>query len=54
MNLAELDRQVEALDALQDCLDKREERSAWLKMEPRFANIRGDARFEDLVEKMNL
>jgi DNA-binding winged helix-turn-helix (wHTH) protein/tetratricopeptide (TPR) repeat protein len=54
MNLAELDRPDEALKALQDCFDKREERIVWLMAEPRFAKIRNDSRFQELARKLNL
>lgn len=54
MNYAELGRTDDALDALRKCVDNGEERLAWLKNEPRFATLRADARFQELVLKLNL
>lgn len=54
MNYAELERTDEAIGALQQCYAQREERIVWMKIEPRFANLRSDLRFQELLEKMNL
>lgn len=54
VNYAELGRIDEAITALQKCVDEREERMMWLSVEPRFANLRNDPRFQDLLRKMNL
>jgi len=39
---------------LQKCFELREERMMWLKVEPRFAGLRNDARFQELLRKMKL
>lgn len=54
MNYAELDRADEALMLLQRCFDEKEERSAWMKVEPRFENLRRDPRFAELLGKIRL
>lgn len=54
MNYAELNRVDEAITALQKSFEMREERMAWINVEPRFANLRTDERFRDLVKKMRL
>ena len=54
MNYTELNRIDEAISALQKCFEMREERMVWLKVEPRFANLRADMRFQELLQKMNL
>jgi DNA-binding winged helix-turn-helix (wHTH) protein/Flp pilus assembly protein TadD len=53
MNFAELGRADEAFMTLQKCFEKREERMVWLAVEPRFANLRNDLRFQELLQKMN-
>lgn len=53
-NYAELGRSDEALAALEKCFEVREERMMWLKVEPRFADLKGDARFHEILGKMNL
>ncbi|CAN5247870.1 hypothetical protein BH10ACI1_BH10ACI1_11680 [soil metagenome] len=52
VNYAELGRLDEAIAALQKCFDEREDRMMWLNVEPRFANLRGDSRFQELLKKM--
>ena len=54
MNYAELGRNDDAIAALEHCYDMREERMAWLNNEPRYANLRTDRRFQELLKKMNL
>ena len=54
MNYAELNRIDDAITALQKSFELREERMAWINVEPRFANMRTDARFLELVQKMRL
>ncbi len=54
MNYAELNRIDEAIAALQKSFEMREERMAWINVEPRFANLRTDERFLELVRKMRL
>ncbi len=51
---SELGRTEEALTALQKCIELREERVVTTKGEPRFAAIRGDPRFQELLQKLNL
>jgi tetratricopeptide (TPR) repeat protein len=53
-NYPELGRIDEALAALEKCIQVREERMMWLKVEPRFAQLRGNARFDDILRRMNL
>jgi TolB-like protein/Flp pilus assembly protein TadD len=53
-NYAELGRSDEALAALEKCFEMREERMMWLKVEPRFATLKGDARFHEILRRMNL
>lgn len=52
-NYAELGRFDEALEVLEKCFAAREERLMWLKVEPRFANLRSDARFQEILRRMN-
>ena len=54
MNYAELDRSDDAIIALEKCFELREERMVWLKVEPRFADLRSDERFAQIITKMNL
>lgn len=54
MNYAEMGRYDDALRALQECLEKHEERMAWIKNEPRFSNLRSDQRFRRILSEMNL
>lgn len=51
-NYAELGRSDEAIIALQKCFEQREERMIWLKSELRFANLRNDSRFQEILQKM--
>lgn len=51
---SELGRTDEAITALQKCLQLREERMIWTKDEPRFANLKNDSRFQEILRKMNL
>jgi len=53
-NYAELGRTDEALAILEKCIEVREERMMWLKVEPRFANLKGHARFDEILRRMNL
>ncbi len=52
MNYAELGRTNEAIQLLEDCFNIREERMAWLNVEPRFENLRSHERFQALLVKM--
>ncbi len=54
MNYAEMQHLDEAFEALEKCYEMREERLVWVKIEPRFANLRNDPRFQELLRKMNL
>jgi DNA-binding winged helix-turn-helix (wHTH) protein/TolB-like protein/Flp pilus assembly protein TadD len=53
-NYTELGWADKALSVLEKCFELREERLMWLKVEPRFAGLRSDARFQQLLQKMNL
>ena len=53
-NYAELGRTNAALAALEKCIEMREERMMWLKVEPRLAQLKGNARFDELLRRMNL
>lgn len=53
-NYAELGRTDEALAALNKCIDVREERMMWLKVEPRFVHLKGNTRFDGILRRMNL
>jgi DNA-binding winged helix-turn-helix (wHTH) protein/TolB-like protein/tetratricopeptide (TPR) repeat protein len=53
-NYAELGRSSEALAALEKCVEVREERMMWLKVEPRLAQLKGNARFNEILRRMNL
>lgn len=52
MNYAEIGRMNEAIQLLEDCYAVREERMAWLNVEPRFENLRSNERFQALLVKM--
>ena len=54
MNYAELGRVDAAMWALKKCFDQREERMVWLNVEPRFANLRNDFRFQEIGQKLRL
>src|ERR1044072_8869200 len=53
-NYAELGRTDDALAALEKCIEVREERMMWLKVEPRLAHLKGNARFDEILRRMNL
>src|SRR6185503_16367013 len=53
-NYAELGSIDEALATLEKCIELREERMMWLKVEPRFAELKGNARFKEILRRMNL
>lgn len=53
-NYAELGRINDALAALEKCIEVREERMMWLKVEPRLAGLKGSSRFDELLRRMNL
>ena len=53
-NYAELGRTDEALAALEKCIEAREERMMWIKVEPRLAQLKGNARFNEILRRMNL
>lgn len=54
MNYAEADRFDDAIMALERCFKSREERTVWLKVEPRFARLRQLPAFQSIIKKMNL
>lgn len=54
MNYAEMNRIDEAISALEKCFAEHEERMVWLRVEPRFGNLKKDERFVELLRKMKL
>jgi DNA-binding winged helix-turn-helix (wHTH) protein/TolB-like protein/Tfp pilus assembly protein PilF len=54
MAYSDLGRKDEAVALLQKCLEARDDRMVWIKVEPRFDLLRDDARFQNLVRDMNL
>ena len=54
MNYVELGRNDDAILSLNRCFDLREERLVWLNVEPRFANLRTDHRFQEIAQRMRL
>lgn len=54
MNYAEMGRGDAALSALEKCLNRREERMPWVGNEPRFASLKSEPRFREILRKMNL
>ena len=54
MNYAENGRIDDAINALEQCHERHEERLVWINTEPRFINLRNDERFGELLRKMNL
>jgi tetratricopeptide (TPR) repeat protein len=51
MHYSELGLVDEAIAGLEQCLKQREERMIWSRDEPRFARIKGDARFRRIMEQ---
>lgn len=54
VNYSERGRFDEAFAVLDRCFEMREERLMWLKVEPRFANLRDDERFKRILARLNL
>jgi hypothetical protein len=54
MNYAELGRTAEAVTALEECFEVHEQRMMWVSVEPRFANLRTEPRFRQILGKMRL
>ena len=54
MNYAELGRTEEAVTALEACFVAHEQRMIWVAVEPRFANLKNDPRFQRILGKMHL
>ncbi len=54
MNYAENGQIDEAIAALRKCFELREERMSWIAVEPRFANLKNDSRFRQIVSEMRL
>lgn len=54
MNYAENGQIDEAIDALRKCLELHEERMSWIAVEPRFANLKNDSRFRQILSEMHL
>jgi len=43
-----------ALDWLEKAYDEHDQTLVWIKVHPRLDSVRGDARYENLLRKMNL
>jgi DNA-binding winged helix-turn-helix (wHTH) protein/tetratricopeptide (TPR) repeat protein len=54
MNYAELGRTEEAVTALETCFTLHEQRMLWVRVEPRFANLKNEPRFRQLLGRMRL
>ena len=54
MHYSETGRAEEAVAALQQCFELREERMVWTKDEPRFAALRDDPRLQAILQRMNI
>lgn len=54
MNYSEIGRVDDAIAALQKCFDQHEERMVWINVEPRFAGLRNDERFREIVARMGV
>lgn len=53
VNYSEFGRVDDAIWALNKCLEMREERIVWINVEPRFAGLRRDYRFQEILAKLN-
>ena len=51
---AELGHKEEAIALLQKCLEAHDDRMVWLKVEPNFESLRGEAHFQQILSKMGL
>jgi DNA-binding winged helix-turn-helix (wHTH) protein/TolB-like protein len=51
---ASLARKDDAIAQLQKCVDARDDRLMWIKVEPSFELLRDDPRFREMIKKMNL
>jgi DNA-binding winged helix-turn-helix (wHTH) protein/TolB-like protein/Tfp pilus assembly protein PilF len=51
---AELGRSEAAIGLLSRCLDARDDRLVWIKVEPRLDSLRKETRFQEIVRRMNL
>ena len=51
---ADLGRAEEAIKHIQRCFTFHDDRLVWLRVEPCFDSLRGDARFQELLRKMKL
>lgn len=49
-----LGEREKALDLLERCYNERDDRMVWLKVEPAFASLSGEPRFQALLTKMRL
>ena len=54
MVYAEVGRSEAAIDLLLKCLDARDDRLVWIKVEPRLDSLRNETRFQEIVRRMNL
>ena len=54
MNYAELGRTNEAITALENCFAVHEQRMMWVSVEPRFASLKHEPRFRQILGNMRL
>jgi TolB-like protein/thioredoxin-like negative regulator of GroEL len=54
MVYAEVGRSEAAIDLLLKCLEARDDRLVWIKVEPRLDSLRKETRFQEIVRRMNL
>ena len=50
----ELGRHDKAIALLETCLSSHDDRMVWIKVEPRFAPLRSDPKFQAIIANMNL
>ncbi|HNQ15505.1 MAG TPA: hypothetical protein PKM58_08080, partial [Pyrinomonadaceae bacterium] len=51
---ASMDREDDAISALERGLETRDDRLMWINVSPQLDNLRDDARFRDILRKMGL
>ncbi len=51
---ADMGRDEETIACLQKAVSKHDDRLLWIKVDPRFDHLRGDARFQSILQQVNL